>query len=989
MLPPPIPDHELLHLIGRGSYGEVWLARNVMGTYRAAKIVRRGTFDSDHPYEREFAGIQKFEPVSRSHEGLVQVLHVGRNEAEGYFYYVMELADDTVHGVTIHPETYQPRTLRGAIGHAGDVTLETLLDQALALAAALGHLHKNGLLHRDLKPSNIIFVQGRPKLADIGLVADVGASRSFVGTEGFIPPEGPGTPAADLYSLGKLLYEAATGLDRMKFPEIPPAWLELPRGHGWLEFHEIILKACEGQAQRRYRNAGELQADLALLQSGRSVRRLRVLERRLSQFKKASVAAALVGVLACVGYFVAAREARREREHAQRVERAEYEARRQLDNALLAQARAGRRSRTSGASVLSLEALRQAAGRSNTLELRNEAIACLALPDLLPRPAQVLPGAPSPQSCLDTRWDAFVSSDATGRLAWRALKDNKELFSLPGHGAAMKTIWFALGSADHLFTRDVERTLQIWEVPKRVCCLTLSNFPGAAVVDISPATRQLAVGGLANQIDLLDLTSGVVEKTFRLTAVPEAVTFSPDGKRLAATLNQGEEVAVLNAVTGEEETRLRPELPLDGAAWLTDGRWLATAGRDTRVQLWEVPSGILRRTLDGHHARLSGLAVHPGGQLLATASWDGTTSLWDIATGHRWTSFPMAGTDLRFSPDGRRLSFHSFDEQGVVVCDVFPDRVCRLWSEPDPAVRHEDAKGPWGLAFSAEGRLLATASYDGVRLWRVDDARELAHLPLPMARSVMFNPAKQEWVICCEQGVLRWPFQTGEAMGAGTAGSVQIVSATDNGYHRGCLSEDGGLLAYRHGDHVSVRPEGERGFALEAPEMPHWVDLSPDKRWLATCTFGHPSLVRLWNLAERAEQWRTNVTGSACVAFSPDGHWLVTGGSEEVCFWDVATGRPGWRFPRRNAATLQGPVAFSRDGRFLALAVTRTEVQLRDARTGTELAVLESPLPRTISALTFNAAGDQLAVATEAHLIQLWDLRALRERLAKMNLAWP
>ncbi len=87
-LPPTIPDHELLKKIGDGSYGEVWLARNAVGTLRAVKIVHRKTFWSDHPFEREFNGIQKFEPISRSHEGMVDVLQIGRGD--GYFYYVMD-----------------------------------------------------------------------------------------------------------------------------------------------------------------------------------------------------------------------------------------------------------------------------------------------------------------------------------------------------------------------------------------------------------------------------------------------------------------------------------------------------------------------------------------------------------------------------------------------------------------------------------------------------------------------------------------------------------------------------------------------------------------------------------------------------------------------------------------------------------------------------------------------------------------------------------
>ena len=59
---PLIPDHELLRRIGGGSHGEVWLESNVMGTLRAVKIVHRRTFEHERPYEREHAGIQKFEP---------------------------------------------------------------------------------------------------------------------------------------------------------------------------------------------------------------------------------------------------------------------------------------------------------------------------------------------------------------------------------------------------------------------------------------------------------------------------------------------------------------------------------------------------------------------------------------------------------------------------------------------------------------------------------------------------------------------------------------------------------------------------------------------------------------------------------------------------------------------------------------------------------------------------------------------------------------
>ena len=68
-----VPDHQLLSCIGRGSYGEVWL----MGTYRAVKIVYRAAFGHARPFKREFNGIQKFEPISRSHDAFVDVMHLG------------------------------------------------------------------------------------------------------------------------------------------------------------------------------------------------------------------------------------------------------------------------------------------------------------------------------------------------------------------------------------------------------------------------------------------------------------------------------------------------------------------------------------------------------------------------------------------------------------------------------------------------------------------------------------------------------------------------------------------------------------------------------------------------------------------------------------------------------------------------------------------------------------------------------------------------
>ncbi len=88
-----IADAGLLGPIAAGSYGEVWLARNAVGTLRAVEIVRRDRFERAEDFEREFKGLQRFEPISRSHEGLMDILQIGRRDDEGWFYYLMELAD--------------------------------------------------------------------------------------------------------------------------------------------------------------------------------------------------------------------------------------------------------------------------------------------------------------------------------------------------------------------------------------------------------------------------------------------------------------------------------------------------------------------------------------------------------------------------------------------------------------------------------------------------------------------------------------------------------------------------------------------------------------------------------------------------------------------------------------------------------------------------------------------------------------------------------
>ncbi len=269
-LPPKIPDYELLRPIGEGGYGEVWLARGVTGAYRAVKIVRRDRFSDAEPFEREFRGLKESMSGPLAAAGGIALLHVGRNEPAGFFYYVMELADDIETGRSIDPGRYRPLTLKEVRERRAPLPVKECLALGVSMVRELSILHTHGLVHRDIKPSNVILVSGVAKLADIGLVAVSADARTYVGTEGFVPPEGSGTPAADVFAAGKVLYELSTGFDRKEYPRISDKIAPADRTV-FSAFNEVVRRACDPATAKRYPDAGALLADLRALSAGTPV----------------------------------------------------------------------------------------------------------------------------------------------------------------------------------------------------------------------------------------------------------------------------------------------------------------------------------------------------------------------------------------------------------------------------------------------------------------------------------------------------------------------------------------------------------------------------------------------------------------------------------------------------------------------------------------------------------------------------------------------
>jgi hypothetical protein len=267
--------YELLGALGAGGMGQVYRARDTRLDREVALKVVSG--DSASPealarFQREGRAI-----AALSHPNICTLFDVGA--AEGHPYLVMELLEG--------------RTLHDVVA-GGPIPAPALLDHAAALADALHAAHGRGIIHRDLKPANVFLTtRGVVKVLDFGLAKADSDERdetrlgdpaltgpgTTLGTVAYMSPEQlrgePLDARTDLFSLGLVLYEMATGrraFDGRTSAEISAAILhaappsprslrpELPE-----KVEEILLKALDKDRELRYQSAAELRADLKRL----------------------------------------------------------------------------------------------------------------------------------------------------------------------------------------------------------------------------------------------------------------------------------------------------------------------------------------------------------------------------------------------------------------------------------------------------------------------------------------------------------------------------------------------------------------------------------------------------------------------------------------------------------------------------------------------------------------------------------------------------
>ncbi len=1015
--PPRIPDYTLLRCVGRGAYGEVWLARGVTGLHRAVKLVFRAGFSEDRPYEREFSGIKRFQAVSHSQENLVNILHVGRNDEAGYFFYVMELADaadSVVHGRAEPGEVelarlpgsdlnvagYEAGTLKQLLRASGRLPVARCVDIAKGLARAIHHLHRHGLIHRDIKPSNVIFVNGTPKLADIGLVAGLDESRSFVGTEGFVPPEGPGTVGSDLFAFGRLLYELSSGRDRMDYPRLPENFDQLPDRAALVEFNEIVLRAGDPERERRYASADEVVRDLLLLEAGKSVRRLRLLETRFSLALRAAAVAVAVTLVAVAAWLWATFQAREARRNFAESERNRLAAEAALREVLLNQVRANRQSGWTGQRLESLRLLRENPTITNNLAFRSEAIACLALPDARPLRSIPLPRMPNTGArwAMDRQLTRYATNDRSGAIWVRSAEDDRVLSLLPSPGAAVVRYGFAPDDAS-LGASYADRTFVVWPLanfpatrdgrPPAWSDLPESVRPGRALLPPGviagagvPGTGELAALDRGGRLHFLNPTNGAISRAITVEALEGALRFNADGLKLA--MWRSNECVIYRATDGTRLFTLKHPARVTQAAWHPNGRHLATTCFDFKVRIWDTRDGQQLSGFGDHEAEVVGVEFDETGTLLATSSWDSSTRFWSPGSARALVRMRGSGNSLRLAGNGTRMAYSSWAHDQLVLTEILPGRERVAFER----IAFDRGGGTYGLTFSPDAQFIVAGDPDRAQIWQWPFFEPVATLPVGDCATPRFSPDGHALVTAGNSEVIEWSFAADPASASlridGAREIVEVPGRVQAGWYP---SRDGraGAVATDRNLRLFQREGGAWNLTRTIPGKFRGVSFSADGKLI--------SVERDSRRLEIMDLQGQTVTNLECInapisQFTPDGRWLILARGARYQAVETGTWREGPSVAR-NPAILRGRLCIGLAAG-APLAVFRTddtELSLVDLNRWETLARI--PIPLATTAVELSADGSRLAVATEKIGIEVWDVARVRAGLRTMGLDWP
>jgi WD40 repeat protein len=1007
--PPTVPGYEILGELGRGGMGVVYRARQLLLKRPCAlKMILAGPHAGTEANVRFLAEAEAAARLRHPH--VVQVYGIGA--VDGLAYLELEYIEGGSLAARLEGRPWPARQAARLVE---------------PLARAMTEAHRLGVVHRDLKPSNVLLAaDGTPKVADFGLAkaldADGGLTRShaILGSPSYMAPEqaeGKARmvgPAADVYALGAILYELLTGrppfrgataletLEQVKSAEPVPLSRLVPVTPRDAE--TIALKCPRKDPGRRYASAAALAEDLRRFLAGEPIRARRtgLLERAWRWARRnrtvtglaASVAlllltVATVSAVSAVWLNWARGEALSERNRALG---AEAERAGQLRRTLLERSRAGRATRQAGQRFDGLAALAEAAKIRVDDELRNEAIACLALPDLRLERRFATRDVANHGWDVDPSMERYAVSDGQGNVIIRAVEDDRVMARLPGFGGAAYPKEFSrdgryLMVAYEGGTRGDHMRLWDWDRdgPPRSVELVGAAWVGA----FHPDGHQLATERQDGSIGIYKVATGQLIRRLGSGLPRVSLSFDAEGRRLAVTDYNGRSLRVFDVVGGEETSQ-----PLEAApwpvAWRWDGRLLAVGCDDQRIYVFDRVRQRLQCVVEGHASVITRLAFTRSGNLLFSTSWDGTTRVWDPVPGR--ALLVTRGEFRRIAPDDRRVGFIDFD-RNLGTWELADGRECR--------VLHHGAIGnrtprpfywsPCEVDFAPGGRLLASTGTDGVRLWDLSHFVEVGHLAIGSNGSGRFHPAGDRFVTLGLEGLRLWPIRPDPAAGAGALrwGPPEMLRHPGEFFSATVRWGGGGRLLIANdteaGRIVLFDPDRRRATAWLEVQPGSLPEISPDGRWVATST-SRGADVLLRDLSSGASR-RLLKCGSARILFSPDGRWLATSdySGHEYRLWRVDTWEPGAVIP----ADLAIIMAFSPDGRMLAVQQPIGRIQLVESESGRVLAMLEAPEGHTgIMVMAFSPDGGLLAASSGEHQVMIWDLRLLEAELAELGLGW-